>query len=217
MSSLIFHIDKDQAFVAVDTLATDINGEPLMFTSKAFILPHLRMIMCGTGSGGFLGKWFIRVNDNMVVQGIDNLDYHATSTLQDLWQEHTDQLRKEYLGTATIYHFGFSETTKLIACYVYRSENNFKSEVHEQYGIGVKPECNVIKNYEFPKDIPAMMNEQRTIQSTKPISEKVYIGGEIIIFHLERKGILTYFLKKFEDYNETKARIISNYNIKMGK
>jgi hypothetical protein len=52
-----------------------------MFTTKAFVLPHLRMVIAGTGAGRFLGKWFIRLNDRIAVKDIDNLNYHAPLTL----------------------------------------------------------------------------------------------------------------------------------------
>ena len=42
--------------------------------------------MAGTGAGGFLGKWFIEVNDPMIVKGIDNLDYHTPQALARIWQ-----------------------------------------------------------------------------------------------------------------------------------
>ena len=66
MSSLIFHTEQNQVMIATDTLATSPDGRPFKFTTKAFfLLPHLRMIIAGTGAGGFLGRWFIRVNDNL--------------------------------------------------------------------------------------------------------------------------------------------------------
>jgi hypothetical protein len=77
MSSLIFHTEAEQVLVATDTLAVSGDGMPFMFTSKSFIVPHLRMIIAGTGSGGFCGKWFIQVNDRMILRGIDNLDFQS--------------------------------------------------------------------------------------------------------------------------------------------
>lgn len=87
MSSLIFHTQEDQVLVATDTLAVSVGGRALMFTTKVLIVPHLRMMMAGTGAGGFLDRWFVRVNSGKVVAGIDNLDYHTPKSLADLWRE----------------------------------------------------------------------------------------------------------------------------------
>lgn len=210
MSSLIFHTDQDQALIAVDTLATDFDGKPIMFTSKAYVLPHLQMLICGTGLGGFLGRWFIFINDKMIVRGINNLNYFASEKLRDLWKEYLYNEAISYKGTTTIYHFGFSEDTRFLTTYVYRSSKDFKSE-SLKYGIGVKPECNVESGYEFPKDIPKMMQEQRLIQSNLPLSERIFIGGEMIIYHLARSGFSIYSLGKFDDFNNTQEEIFSNH------
>jgi hypothetical protein len=77
--------------VATDTLATSPDGKPLKFTTKAFILPHLKMIIAGTGAGGFLGRWFVRINDGLIVRGIDNLDYHTPRDLASMWQRHKEE------------------------------------------------------------------------------------------------------------------------------
>jgi hypothetical protein len=211
MSSLIFSFDKDQAFIAVDTLATNSEGKPFMFTNKAFTLPHLRMLICGTGLGGFLGKWFIFINDNMIIKGIDNLDHHAPKMLRDLWRNFLSEKDGSYIGTTTIYHFGFSENTNSLKSYVYRLANDFESEFLQK-GIGVKPECSVRQDCEFLRDIPSMMQEQRLIQSKKPLSERVFIGGEIMIYHLERSGICINSLGKFDDFDKTQKEIGLNYS-----
>lgn len=210
MSSLIFHTDKEQAFVATDTLATSPDGEPFTFTTKAFIVPHLQMIMCGTGVGGFLGKWFIQVNDRMVLRGIDNLDYHAPKGLAAIWRSHKEEFSIPDSFTTTVYHFGFSEEDGLIHSYVYRSANNFTSEAL-QYGIGVKPECQVPENYELPTDIKKMMDEQRAIQASRPKGERVYVGGKIQVHHLTKFGFSVYTLDKFEDYESNEQEIFEKF------
>lgn len=179
MSSLVFHTDEQQAFVATDTLATSNAGEPFMFTTKAFIVPHLNMLMCGTGMGGFLGRWFIVVNDRMIVKDIDNLDYHAPKNLPLLWRSYVDEFAVPDNLTTTVYHFGFSSETSAIHSYAYRSSKNFVSE-RIPYGLGIKPECQVPEDSEFPECVKALMEQQRVIQNSRPKDERIYIGGKII-------------------------------------
>lgn len=212
MSSLIFHTEAEQVIVATDTLATSPDGEPFMFTTKAFIVPHLQMIMCGTGAGGFLGKWFIQVNDRLVVRDIDNLDYHTPKTLAAFWHKHQEEFSTPSKLTTTVYHFGFSEEDGLIHSYAYRSANSFQSERFSQYGIGVKPECQVLEGYELPTDIKRMMDEQRAIQASRPKDERVYIGGKILIHHLTKFGFSVYTLDRFEDYESTEQAIYENFH-----
>jgi hypothetical protein len=211
MSSLIFHTDKEQVFVATDTLATSYDGKPFMFTTKAFIVPHLQTIICGTGAGGFLGKWFIQINDRMIIRGIDNLDYHTPRNLAALWHSHKEEFSIPCGVTATIYHFGFSEKDGVIHSYAYRSANNFNSEAL-QYGIGVKPECHISEGYQLPTDIKKMMDEQRAIQSSHPKDERVYIGGKIQIHHLTKLGFSVYILDQFEDYESNEQAIYEDYH-----
>src|SRR6185295_13932269 len=128
MSSLIFHTDESQVFIATDTLATSPGGEPFLFTTKAFVVPHLWMMMAGTGAGGFLGRWFIEVNDRMIVKGIDNLDYHTPQALARIWSAYKQELSIPDSFTTTVYHSGFSEEEGVIHSYAYRSAYDFQSE-----------------------------------------------------------------------------------------
>src|SRR5580704_1233278 len=153
MSSLIFHTDEKQAFVATDTLATHPDGRPFKFTTKAFIVPHLRLLMAGVGIHGFMSRWFVHMNDMVIVRGIDNLDYHTPRALSRLWQSYRKELSITDEMTTPVYHLGFSEATGVMHSYAYRSTNNFASERLEPYGLRVKPECQIPSNYHLPEDL----------------------------------------------------------------
>src|ERR1700677_4694446 len=120
MSSLIFHTEENQVLVATDTLAVSTDGQPFMFTTKAFVVPRLKMIIAGTGLHGFLGRWFVRINDALVVRGIDNLNYHTPGNLARMWSRDKQEFSLPDSATTTVYHFGFSETTGSIRSLVYR-------------------------------------------------------------------------------------------------
>jgi hypothetical protein len=209
VSSLIYCTEERQVSLATDTLATLPDGRPFEYTTKAFVLPHLRTIIAGTGAGGFLGTWFVRVNDGMVVSGVDHLNFHTAGVLASQWEDFKKGKSLSDGQTTTIYHFGFSETTGLIHSFAYRSTNNFQSE-SIGYGIGVKPKCKVPDNCRFPQDLKTMMDEQRTIQRSLPEDERVYIGGEIQIHHLSKDGFRIYTLDRFEDYDQDNTAIYEN-------
>lgn len=212
MSSLIFYTDKEQAIVATDTLATSTDGEPIMFTTKSFIVPHLQMIMSGTGMGGFLGKWFTTVNDEMVVRDIENLDHHTPKALISLWREFRNKYSIDDNLTTTVYHFGFSENDGIIHTFAYRSVNNFASE-RLPFGTAIKPERKSSDGIDFPTDLQKVMEEQRAIQQTHPKNARVYIGGKIQVHHLTRLGFKVYTCAQFDDFEVDQRRIFKNFKI----
>ena len=200
--------------VATDTLAVSGDDyDPFLFTTKAFAVPHLRMIVCGTGAGGFCSQWFVHINDRMLVRDIDHLNYHTTENLRSLWLSYKKQIPVPDDFTTTVYHFGFSEESGVIHSYAYRSANNFVSEPLE-YAIGIKPECKVPPEYTFPADIPKMMEEQRAIESSKPRNKRLYIGGEIIVHHLTEHGFNVFTLYRFDDFESDKKKMYDNFNLK---
>jgi hypothetical protein len=211
MSSIIFWTDETQALVATDTLAVSTDGKPLRFTTKAFIVPHLRLIMAGTGAGGFLGRWFIQINDNMLVQGIEHLDHHSPRVLAAFWLRFKQEFSiTDTDRTTTVYHFGFSESTGLIRTFAYRSANGFRSE-EVGYGLGYKPECTLPDDYQLPRDIRRIRDDQRVVQAARPKETMLYIGGEIMIHHVSRTGFVAYPLDRFEDYATDEAAMYENF------
>lgn len=211
MSSLIYFVEEEQIFIATDTLATTFNGEPLLFTTKAFVLPHLSMVICGTGIGGFLGRWFNMINDGMVIKGIDDLNHHTPQILKTLWGNFNNYEISSLEFTTTVYHFGISENDEVMHAYAYRSANDFTSEIIG-CGIGVKPECEIPEKLEFPVEIISIMDNQRYCQTLKSKNERVYIGGERIIHQITKNGIIIYSYGKFDDFHETEKLIYENSN-----
>lgn len=201
MSSIIFATDPTRALVATDTLAVDPEGNPLHFCSKAMYVPHLRTIIAGTGIGGFANNWANDINNEFVVSGIRNLDYHTPSALRERWDKVSQGYDFPIGATTTIYQIGVSEDDEEILSYAYRSENNFESEPIP-HGTRMKPECQVPSNVSLMEALQPMMEEQRRIQEQKPRSERLYIGGQCILMHLTKDACTTATLFNFEDYED---------------
>jgi len=182
----------------------------LTFTSKAFHVPHLRMVIAGTGCGGFLDRWLCHLNSRIIVPGIEALAVHAPAALRTLWSPYCAEYKIPEGRTTTVYHFGFSETSDTIKSYALRSENAFVSE-ERPYGIGVKPECTVPENYNLPDAFRPMMDEQRSIQRQRPAEDRIYIGGEIIVHHLVKAGCSTFSIGPFEDFVDDVKAIYSRF------
>ncbi|MFA7405105.1 MAG: hypothetical protein WC007_14005 [Pelobacteraceae bacterium] len=216
MSSLIFYTDETQALIATDTLATSdkICGAPFKFTTKAFIIPHLRTVIAGIGQGGFCGRWFVHINDWMVANEINSLNIHAPHSLALLWSSYKKEFTIPDHATVKIFHFGFSEENMLINSYLYSSVKNFESEAIP-YGLFGKPEFNVHVSSELdkpPKDFKFMMDSQRELQSSEAKENRVYIGGEIQLIRLDKNGFAVSYPGKFDDYSADEAAIYQNYS-----
>lgn len=210
MSSLIFHTDPTQALVATDTLAVKLSGQPLMFCSKAVYIPHLRTIVAGTGLGGFSNDWANQVNNQLIVGGLRNLDYHTPGALRKLWDEAKSSPDFPSGLTTTVYQIGVGEDDEEIHAFAYRSTNDFVSEPLG-HGMRAKPECDFPNSGNFVKDVYAMMLEQRTVQNNKQEGERLYIGGECIIMNLTKDAFISTSAFRFDDYQEQLDKIFSSF------
>ncbi len=208
MSSLIFLVEKSQVLIATDTLAT-VNGMR-QFATKAFPLPHLRMVIAGIGLAGFLDHWLVAVNASPV-RGIDSLNENAQTGLLNVLRTFNKQF-PSMDETTTVYHFGFSEETGLIHSFAYKSEELFEPRPIE-FGLYVKPsvpEDAIPKDTLYPSDFPGIMAAQRAAQKKLPKETRVDIGGEMYMHHLEQTGYKAYRLGQFEDFAETRRAIFSD-------
>lgn len=209
MSSLIFYTDAEQVLVVTDTLTTDLNGSPSFFTSKANYLPHLQTVVAGTGVCGFSTDWFAQVNNQMVIRGIENLDYHTPNALRSLWEQYKADYSLLDDMTTTIYHFGFSEESGNVVSFVYRSTAGFASE-RLQFGVGVKPEC-TIPDENLLEHLEAMMHEQRSLQSLKPLPQRIHIGGKAYAIHLTKQACTFTELFEFSDFRLQESEVYQSY------
>lgn len=210
MSSIIFATDPTQALVATDTLAVDSNGTPLLFCTKATYIPHLRTIIAGTGLGAFANDWANHVNNEMVVTGVLNLDYHTPSGLRERWAKQQQDPSFPPGCTTTVYQIGVGEENGEIQSFAYRSTNNFLSEPLA-HGTRVKPECTVPTDISLFEGLKPMMEEQRRNQQTKSANERIYIGGQCIVMHLTKDGCNTWTAFNFDDYEEQLARVFAPF------
>jgi hypothetical protein len=205
MSSLIFHITPEIGLIATDTLIASNDKFPSMYATKAFALPHLRLLICGTGDLAFINQWIFTVNIGAIVRDIEHLNTFATQSLQ----ESLIDMSKKYntsIGSTTIYHFGFPANNNTLYAYAYRSTNNFKSE-KLIYGIGVKPPVPIDKDLTLPDDLRSIMEAQRKQESEKQVQERLLIGGEIILHVIKSDNFQIFIHDRFDDY-ETDLKII---------
>lgn len=183
MTVLNFAITPDGIFVVMDTLVTS-DGKPAFFTSKATPVPHLNGLICGTGYQNFFHRWSLRVLGGIVAFDIPHLDLFATENLREVWAELSEEERQA--GTSTIYHFGYDRGDDEFVGYAYRSTNDFEGEQLLQ-GIATKPPYRgELPMMGFPDDFVEVCRAQRIEQDKTPLEERVYIGGQITAYTMQR-------------------------------
>lgn len=209
MSVLMFSEDDDSVIIVTDTLATTVEGEPMMFQTKAWHLPHFNMAIASTGVANLGALWNDRLRTSAVAQHIGMIDTFAPETLREIWDEVTEGHDGD-AGTATVYHFGFEPGSDKIIRHVYRSASNFESERYDGTGFGVKPPPETF-------DLEAPMSVDEYVELAKRLREEndsgavdqpVAIGGELYLMIVRDGFSQTVRIHKFDDYDDQWAAMI---------
>lgn len=206
MSSLIFHTQPDAVIVVTDTLVVDQGGAPVHWTSKAHPVQHLKLIIAATGLAGLSSRWFVQVNDLMLVRGIEHLNTFAQQKIKDLFTKYCEEAGAPADLMTTVYHFGISEVTGEVVAFAYRSTNDFQAE-RLGYGLKFKPEANFEMGDDLIAGLIGIVNSQRELQSSKPRDERIYIGGEVQLLHLSAQGIASRQIHRFDDFLEQEVQM----------
>jgi hypothetical protein len=199
MTLLNYIITSEYIFILMDTIALmGENKEPFIYTTKIYPLPHLDMVICGTGVSSFIIDWFVIVNSQMLVKDIDHLNEFAPQILVDTWKKFADDNR----STSTIYHFGYSNYESRYKCYVYRSTNGFTPEI-QNAGTAHKPGVTNIESFideDGNLDLLGISFQQYRDDKTVILEKKVGIGGELISCLLQERNIYINKILSFIDY-----------------
>jgi len=220
MTALNFYLEADRVIIFMDTLSLRMdnknNKTPLKYASKIFPLPHLRGVLCGTGSQSTIMDWFVYIQECVIGNTMDIPNKIAPSQLPEIHS-------KYYLNgtnSTTIYHFGFNprEEHGKIRGFAFRSTNNFSLEELE-YGIGIKPtDDEIIKYLKDAMDtyngsledlfIDIMKLQKRKDDERSP-QERIGIGGSIHVLQFDKDRQFLWECYNFDDYDETFYKMLS--------
>jgi hypothetical protein len=202
MSLLMFTLAPEGALVMTDTLATTPAGDPHLLVTKCGIVPHLNLVMAGTGVAQLTERWRNTVYSHMLCRDIDMLNVHAPAALRDIWMNAKDEFPDAVIDpSATVYHLGFSEPRREYVGYAYRSTNGFTPEEMGP-GFRVKPQPQTPLT-EPPAEIDEWINlaqRLREEQSAFPKETRVHIGGDLVFIVLQQGAILVRKVHRFEDF-----------------
>jgi hypothetical protein len=199
----MFALAPDGVVVITDTLATTVPGDPYLLVTKCGIVPHLDLVVAGTGTANLSERWRTMVYGHLLCRDIEMLDLHAPAALRDLWNE----IQKEFphaadeLMTSTVYHLGRSERTGEYVGFVYRSADNFVSEPMGP-GFRVKPEpvSQLTAAPESIEEMAELAHQIRAEQNTLPKSERIHIGGELVLVMMQSGSTTAAKIHRYEDF-----------------
>jgi len=199
MTALNYLIQEDRICLAMDTLVVSADKKiPIHYQTKFSILPHLNLVVAGTGRIDFIQEWFQCVNGSLNVKDIEGLDEISPDILRSEWSIIYDESCK----SSTIYHFGYSQDKQEYTGFAYRSTNDFQSE-RLICSVGIKPEVTIpsAEGDQLPQLLVDIMPEQRRINEGLPASEKLGIGGDICFLVMKDKQISVAPVYRFESYD----------------
>lgn len=182
----------NEVHIVADTIISDPDDcmNPVCFTNKVYLLPHLHGLMFGTGLAPFILEWFHTISSSLLVKDIRHLDKFTPQALQKIFKRYQDSLATFHSNiSGTIYHIGYDEELERFVGYIYRSTDDFKSE-EMQYGYHYKPhpETALHPISVFPTDFISIAKIQKSKDESKPISERVGIGGHLIAYTMRKEN-----------------------------
>ncbi len=184
MTALNWYMDETQIIIQSDTLVS-VNeaGEyfPAFTTTKIYPAPHIKSVITGTGIQRVTTEWFTQVCSSMIIEDVEMLNDYTPRHLREIY----GNLAKEgAIGTATVYQFGWSKEEGKFQGFAYRSENHFDSE-RLAFGTAMKPPIDDPESF-FDTNpalpLEALLDIQQREDRSKPISDRIGIGGDKLQF-----------------------------------
>ena len=216
MTALNFALEADRVIIFMDTLALRMdNKKPVKYASKIFPLPHLRGVLCGTGSLNTIMDWFVYIQGHVIGNTMDIPNKIAPSQLTEIHSKYDLNGTNE----TTIYHFGFNprEEDGRINGFAFRSTNNFSLEELKD-GIGIKPHDDEIIKYlkdaldTYNGSVEDLFINIMKLQKKKDDEEspkkRIGIGGSIHLLHFDKNRQFLWECYNFDDYDETFSKML---------
>ena len=210
MSSLIFEITDNSVAVAVDTMCVDELGSFRGHVSKAFAIPHLQVVIAGTGVLDVIERFFIAINSSSALNH-DELAEKSGDLLAEIWEDwkQSAEIRRssdgEAIGdpgiTTTVFQFGFSHAAGRYEAVQYHSGEGFRAErIPRSDNLFYKPPAPLLgEKQNGIAEIARIMLSQRAHESSKPASKRIHIGGDILLLCIDQQGVTIRKVYSFAD------------------
>lgn len=201
MTLLMFNLAPEEVVVLTDSLATTASGEPFLFVSKCYVIPHLDMVMAHSGVAALGQRWAVQLQTAMLARDIDELDQHSPAALRMVQSELGADAA---LGSSTIFHLGYSPSAKSFVGYAYRSGQDYASAPMGSSCFRVRPALRS-GDTPVPSDLAGMVELAKAIRLEDDVApDRAYIGGHLLITTLTVAAGATFISSfkahRFDDY-----------------
>ncbi|MGG4092073.1 hypothetical protein [Paenibacillus lautus] len=212
MTALNWILGKDRLIITSDTLSLYASDRtPKRYMTKMYILPHLKMVLAGTGNAEVIIEYQHLLFSKVVARSILHIVDTATTVLKTLYNQHSEA------GTVTIYLFGLNEKSQENEGYALRSENDFIPEKLNYDICYAKPHLpnNLVKDLYDSSSTDdeffiKLIKEQRTNDLQLPKVERLGIGGEIQRIVMDQNDFLFSTIFKFDDFETNFQAMLEN-------
>jgi hypothetical protein len=205
MTALNFILAEQYLFLVSDTLSLTNDKDSFKYVTKILMLPHLKGVICGTGSFDLILKWYETIQKKIIGRDIDILRNYSSDELEKIY---FDELKAKDDHNSTIYHFGYIPGKEKFEGYVYRSKNGFAEEKLD-YGLGLKPFGNEIAGYarqqiedNLVDGLINIMCKQKELDEAQEKEEQVGIGGSIHLLEFTKTHQKLSEIYQFPDYEK---------------
>lgn len=200
MTALIYVIEKDQLRLAMDTLIVSADDKsPLEYQNKFVVFPNVNVVIAGTGLAEFIYSWFLHLENKICDIGFDQLIRSSSSELLHLER----QCKNFEITDSTVYQFGYSEQEQCYAGFAFRSPKHWVAERLPYDSLGYKPQVELPQiNDVNQQTFVEIMVEQRRVDLTRPVVDRVGIGGDVQLVTMSGGAITVEQLHRFDGYED---------------
>lgn len=220
MSAIYYQVTDEAALVATDTYSIRADtGRALTLTDKCIPIPHLSMVLTGTGFHGFLMEWYWTIQRQTAAVDIEHLNEMAPGLLQETWLRFQDKNNlpdRDAVpgsGGVTISHLGYSEREEQFAGCYYKLEDDFaptRVKPGQQYFM---PDLEGVtdafqEGLDAQQQAAALFVRAKDLDEERPPGERLGIGGMVKYYAVGRHGHVCKDILEFDDREETKEQIL---------
>lgn len=205
MSSLIYRLIDNQVCIAADTLLSNDRHEPFKYVTKILLLPNIRGVLCGTGSGDLLLRWYLQIQTDVIVPDLPWLGSRTPTLLQKL----ANELKLPSGMKTTIYHFGWDHRANRMVgqsfaaqeCFALRDAHRDSLVVKPGYPSAMKDAGELVFQHGIA-GFAQIMERQRQAEQQLTKDDGAGIGGEVHFVEITTNGVAQFLAHRFSDYHE---------------
>ncbi len=179
--------------------------QPHKYLTKILLLPHVRGVICGTGSADLLLKWYLAIQCEILVPDLAWLAAHTPRRLAEL----AEQIALPGEMETTIYHFGWDHRANRMVGQSFAASEGFQLRDAHRESLVIKPGyalavqgAGELVFQDGVAGFAEIMRRQREAEERLSTEERTGIGGEVHFIEIAPNQIGQLLAYRFSDYQE---------------